>query len=465
VYNGLDIEDFGKPVVLLANSGFAADARSAASSRGMPGLRIVPENVTPESTVAANIEKGIAEVMDDIVAGLTRPLSTEEKLPKNEATTVPRIAFNGSYEEVNQYFYRHGWTDGLPIVLPTEEAVAEMMTGTDLPPDHVVTKIIPRLGKATVERIAINAVMAGALPTHMPVIIAVVQAIGLEEIPRTRFDVFQVSTGSWAPFVMINGPVRKDLNLNTGTGALSPGNIASAAIGRAVGMIVRNIGAARAGIEDMGVMGNPAKYSLVLGESEEESPWEPLHVERGFKKEDSTVTMFFPNQFIMSVVRGTDAKGILDSISGSDPRILNALLIIPAHAEILANEGWTKAKVREYVMKLGEAGSAKSRPQRGGAPDAAPATSDAAPSKRRSLSGSTGDVTATATAAAAPPTTPEDALAIVVAGGAGTWYSIFRSTGGGILGNDFISKKIELPKNWDKLVQKYNNIVPTHTSY
>ena len=139
--------------------------------------------------------------------------------------------------------------------------------------------------------------MAGALPTHMPVLIAVVQSLALEEIPKTRFDVFQVSTGSWAPFVMINGPIRKDLKLNTSTGALSPGNIASAAIGRAVGMIVRNIGAARPGIEDMGVMGNPAKYSLVLGEAEEESPWEPMHVEHGFKKEDSTITLTFPQSY------------------------------------------------------------------------------------------------------------------------------------------------------------------------
>ena len=462
MYNGLDIEEFGKPVVLLANRGFAPDARSAASSRGLPGLRIVPENVMPESSVAADIEKGIAEVMDDIIAGLTKPLTEEEKSPKFEGLEVPRIAFKGSYEEVNHFFYRRGWTDGLPIVPPTEEAVAEMLTGTDLPPDHVVGKIIPRLGKATVERIAINAVMAGALPTHLPVIIAVVEALALEEIPNTRYDVFQVSTGSWAPFVMINGPIRKDINLNTGTGALSPGNIANAAIGRAVGLIVRNIGAARAGIEDMGVMGNPAKYSLVLGESEEESPWEPLHVERGFKKEDSTVTMFFPNQYIQSVPRGTDAKGILDSIAESNPRIMNALLIIPFHADILASEGWTKAKVREYVMKLGDAGSAKPRPRGGDTPAAAPATA-APPSQGRSLSGGTGDVTAAAVDA--PPNTPQDALMIVVAGGAGVWYNVYRSIGGGILSNDFVSKKIELPKNWKKLVQKYKNVVATHESY
>jgi hypothetical protein len=427
----------------------------------MPGLRVVPESVACESSVAADIEKGIAAAMEDIIAGLTKPLTPAEKSTENKVPKLPKIAFKGSYEEVNRYFYTHGWTDGLAIAPPTREAVAEMMTGTDLPPDHVVGKIIPRLGNATVEKIAINAVMAGALPTHMPVLIAVVQALG--EIATTRYDVFEVSTGSWAPFVMINGPIRKDINVNTGTGAFSPGDIANASIGRAVGLIVKNIGAARKGIEDMGVLGNPAKYSLVIGEAEEESPWEPVHVERGFKKEDSAVTMFFPNQYLMSTPRGTDAKGILDSIAGSNPRIMNSLVIIPDHANILASEGWTKAKVREYVMKLGEAPSAESRPRRGGAPAPGPAGAAAASSQRRTLSGGTGDYGATA--GAPPPTTPRDALMIVVAGGPGVWYGLFKSSGGGILGNDFVSKKIQLPKNWKRLVEKYKDFVPTYESY
>jgi hypothetical protein len=417
--------------VLLANRGFVDDAHSAASSKNMPTLRVLGESITCESTVAEDIETGIDEAFDDIVAALTRPLTEQEKSPLMKTEDAPRIAFKGNLTEVNQFFYRKGWGDGLPIIPPSEEAVAEMMKGTDLPADYVVAKIIPRMGKATVEKIAANAVMAGALPIHMPVLIAAVQAVS---DPTTRFDTFEVSTGSWAPFLVINGPIRNDIHINSGSGALSPGNLANSAIGRALGLIVKNIGGARKGIEDMGTLGNPGKYSLVLAENEEDSPWEPLHVERGFKKEDSTVTMFFPNQHIYSIPRGTDAKGILDSIAGSSPSIMNALMIIPSHADILASEGWTKSKVREYVMKLGEAGSAKSPPQRGNA-------------------------------SAASPNTPRDALMIVVAGGAGTWYGVFKSTGGGILGNDFVSKKIELPKNWNELTAKYKNLIPTYVRY
>jgi hypothetical protein len=417
--------------VLLANRGFVDDAHSAASSKNMPTLRVLGESVTCESTVAEDIKSGIDEAFDDIVAALTRPLTEQEKSPQMKIEDAPRIAFKGNLTEVNQFFYRKGWGDGLPIIPPSEEAVAEMMEGTDLPADHVVAKIIPRMGKATVEKIAVNAVMAGALPVHMPVLIAAVQAVA---DPTTRFDTFEVSTGSWAPFLVVNGPIRKDIHINSGSGALSPGNLPNSAIGRALGLIVKNIGGARKGIEDMGTLGNPGKYSLVLAENEEDSPWEPLHVERGFKKEDSTVTIFFPNQHAYSIPRGTDAKGILDSIAGLSPRIMNALMMIPSHAEILASEGWTKSKVREYVMKLGEADSAKSRPQRG-------------------------DASATS------PNTPRDALMIVVAGGAGTWFGVFKSTGGGILGNDFVSKKIELPKNWNELTAKYENLVPAYVRY
>ena len=192
---------------------------------------------------------------------------------------------------MNRFFYKRGWTDGFPMVPPTEEEVAEMLTGTDLPPSHLVAKLMPRNGNATVEKIAVNAVMAGALPTYMPVLITAVEAL----VEYGYFRGQAVSAGSWAPCYLFNGPIRDDIHINYGVGVMSPGNIANAAIGRALGLIVKNIGGIRKGIEDMGNMGNPGKYTLVLGENEEQSPWEPLHVQQGFKKEDSVVTIFMPN--------------------------------------------------------------------------------------------------------------------------------------------------------------------------
>jgi len=385
-------------------------------------------NVACESTVAADIEAGTAAAMPGILEALTRPLTSEEKAPKSSAAKPPRIVFEGNYEDVNRFLYRSGWTDGLPIVPPTEKAVAEMMTGTDLPPDHVVAKIIPRLGKATVEKIAVNAVMAGALPTHMPVLIAAVEAL---MDPKTRFDTFEVSTGSWAPFFAVNGPIRSDIHLNCSSGALSPGDIANAAIGRAVGLIVRNIGGARKGVEDMGVVGNPAKYSLVLGEYEEESPWEPLHVERGFKKEDNALTLFFPNSYVQSVPRETGAEGIAQALANMGPWNMSCLIVIPSHAKVLADEGWTKKKLKEYILQ----NAASPFP-------AKPKSSDVL---------------------SEPPAVDTDGLLIVVAGGPGAWMAMLRSVGG--IENDFVTKKINLPRNWDKLVKKYRNVVPAYAEY
>jgi hypothetical protein len=416
--------------VLLANNGFVTDAQSAASSKGMPGIRIVGESVACESTVKSEIEEGIAAAMKDVVEALTSPLTPEEKSPKQQTGKTPRVAFKGKLQEVNRFYYNKGWTDGLPIIPPTEEAVAEMMTGTDLPPDHIVAKLIPRKGKATVEKIAINAVMAGALPTYMPVLIAAVQSLA---DPKTRFDTFEVSTGSWAPFFAINGRIRNDLNINSSSGALSPGNIANAAIGRAVGLIVKNIGGARKAIEDMGVIGNPGKYSLVIGEDEEASPWEPISVERGFSKEDNTVTVFFPNSFTQSVPVGTDAQGILDTLSGMVSSAMSSVILIPSWAKVLSREGWTKQKIRDHLA----ARITPSRANTTGLPDAS----------------------------GPPKIDLNSSLMIVVAGGPGSFIALLRSAGPGFFENELVTKKVELPKNWDKLVAKYKDIKPNYEKY
>jgi hypothetical protein len=395
----------------------------------MPGIRVLPLNVANESTVKADIEAGTAAAMPGIVESLTKPLTVAERSPKQSTSKPLKVAFKGNLDEVNRYYYKSGWTDGLPIVPPTENRVAEMMAGTDLAPDQVVAKVIPRLGKATVEKIAINAVMAGALPTHMPVLIAAVQALADQ---RTRFDTFEVSTGSWAPFFAINGPIRHDIHVNFSSGSLSPGNIANSAIGRAIGLIVKNIGGARKAVEDMGVIGNPSKYSLVIGENEEETPWAALQVERGFKKEDNTLTVFFPNSYIQSVPMDTSAEGIAQALANLQPWNMSCLIVIPSHAKILADAGWTKEKLKEFILK--------------NAPSRLPVRKES------------GDVLSQPPSAVDP-----SGLMILVAGGPGAWMAVLRSVGG--IQNDFVTRKIELPRNWDKLVAKYKDVVPTHVPY
>jgi len=410
----------------------------------MPGLRIVSESVPCECTVMEDIETGINEVIDDIIASLIQPLTTEEKSPKQkELEKLPCIVLKGSLEAVNRFFYKKGWGDGLPIIPPTEETVREMLTGTDLPADYVVGRIIPLSGKATVEKIAINAVMAGALPTHMPLLIAAVEAL---MDPGCHFGTYEVSTGSWSPFWIINGPVRNDLNINTGTGALSPGDIANATIGRAMELIIKNIGGARKGIEDMGVFGNPGKYTMVIGENEEQSHWEPLHVEHGFKKEDSTVSLFFPNSFLQIWPYGTDDKGILRAvISNIIPgrRGLFCLMLTPYHARLLAQKGWTKKEIANYISEYARVPAYRHPDYWGGF----------LPGKKLQ----------------SQPLNPEDSMSILwksdlirilVAGGPGAFIGLFM--GGSQPTIEWVTKRVKLPANWNRLVAKYKDIKPTY---
>lgn len=440
------IEDLNTPAVALVNKDFAIDARSAASSKGMPGVRIVSETIPCECTVMEEIEAGVSEAMDNIVAALTQPLTAEERSPKPKGIEkLPRIVFNGNLKEVNQFFYKRGWADGLPIIPPTEEAVEEMFTGTNLPADHVVGKIVPRLGKATVEKIAINAVMAGALPTYMPLLIAGVQAL---MDPKALFGTWEVSTGSWAPFWIINGPVRKDINVNSGSGAMSPGDIANATIGRAMGLIIKNIGGARKGIEDMGVMGNPGKYTMVIAENEEDNPWEPLHVENGLNKEDSAVTVYFPNCFTQTWPYGTDDQGILRGvISNIIParRGLFCLLLHPSHARTLAGKGWTKKEIATFISEYARVPGYRHPLYYG--------TTMVPPKVRLSL-----DPTDSIAILDNP-----DWIRIIVAGGPGNILGLFG--GAWLKGADWVTKKVELPGNWDKLVKKYKGLVPTYSLY
>ena len=450
MYDSIVIEDRNKPTVTLVNNGFANDTESASRGKGMPVLRYIPTSVPCEASIMEDIEAGVDGAFEAMVTALTKPLTAEEKSPKPKEIEKPtRIIFKGSLEEVNRFFYQRGWTDGLPIIPPTEEAVADMLTGTDLPPDHLLGKLESRLGKATIEKIAINAVMAGALPTYMPVLIAGTKLLLESERGFMGYTTFGFSTGSWAPFWIINGPVRNEINVNNSSGAFSPGNIANAAIGRAMGLIIKNIGGVRKGVEDMGVMGNPMKYSMVIAENEEESPWEPLHVEYGYRQEESTITVSYPQTYLQHWPYGSDAEGILRAVIGYIIRGMRYTFIFtPPHAKNLAREGWTKEDIKEFISEYARIPGSHF--------NNIPVIGGARPSLYK------GKISARDTDTVALIRDPRF-IRIIVAGGPGAF--IAHAVGGGATPGKKQTQKIELPANWDKLVKKYKNIVPTYAKY
>ncbi len=272
-----------------------------------------------------------------------------------------RMVFPDSLEDIEDELYKKGCTDGLPIIPPTPERVARMIEYNHLDPDEVIaTKIPPRNGIATVEKIAINAVMAGCRPEHLPVVIAAVEAMTAE-----GFDLFgvQATTHPCAMVVLVNGPIAKALDINSGSGAMGPCWRANATIGRAVRLILLNLGGAAPGNVDKSTQGTPAKFSFCFAENEEASPWEPFHVERGFKSTDSTVT-------VLGLEGPQDINGQDATKAASFLRILASSLISagtsnfrfvtgsdlviclgPEHAHILGREGLTKDDVRDYLFE------------------------------------------------------------------------------------------------------------------
>jgi hypothetical protein len=190
-----------------------------------------------------------------------------------------RIAVSDSLEEISELYYERGWTDGLPIVPPTEDRVARMLSGTIRNAQEVVGEVPPGQGEGTVEKIAINAVMVGCTPDAMPVILAALEAM-LEE-PFNLYGI-QATTHPVAPLLIVNGPIRNKIGINSGYNVFGQGTRANATIGRAIRLILVNLGGGIPGKLDRSTQGQPSKYSFCIAENEEASPWAPLHVERGF---------------------------------------------------------------------------------------------------------------------------------------------------------------------------------------
>jgi len=259
---------------------------------------------------------------------------------------------------INAAFYERGWTDGLPIVPPTPDGVREMLAATGRGGEELIAEIPPNMGRATVEKIAVNALMAGCLPEDMPVILAAVKALAEE---RVGIQAIQGTTDVHAPLLIVNGPIARQLDINSGPNCFGQGWRANATIGRAIRLIMLNLGGGAPGKIDKSTFGHPGKYTYCVAENEEASPWEPLHVERGFQAADSAVTIFpceAPHQISDHYNRSAIGimRTICDAIAtvGTTPlyRAGEALLVIsPEHAEAFRSDGWRKRDVKMHVFE------------------------------------------------------------------------------------------------------------------
>lgn len=272
----------------------------------------------------------------EVVDALTKPLTKAEMNPEMPPKPKrPRTLEPDTEANLHQQFLRNGWTDGLPIVLPTDERVAEMLTGTDRDPQEVVGKMSvtthEEMKEYTVERVAVNAVMAGARPEHLPVILA---------IASTQIPAMPSSTGSYGSMVVVNGPVAKTIGMNSGVAALGPFNYANSVIGRAWTLLSINFGDARAGDTFMATIGNGLSFTnQCCAENEGKSPWKPFHVRKGFKASESTVSIF-RGWNVMTLGMGT-AEGLRQRIKTFDSMGTYTFVMDPLAAKSLKAEGWS----------------------------------------------------------------------------------------------------------------------------
>ena len=262
----------------------------------------------------------------------------------------------GDIEGAIEFYYTKGWTDGLPVIPPTEKGIWAMLDAAGLEPDAEITFIENRQVSVTAEKAAINAVMAGCKPEYMPVIVASLEAIGDS---RYSYHGSATSTGGSAVFMLVNGPIARELEINCGDNLFGPGWRANATIGRAVRLVMRNVIGTMPGLLDRSALGHGGKYTFCIAENEEESPWPPVHVERGFKPEQSAVTVMAalgPHQFSNKL--SNTAEGILTTACahmrisaavGRQPQ--HVLVIAGEHMQVMAKEEWSKDDIKRFCFE------------------------------------------------------------------------------------------------------------------
>ncbi len=376
------LEKLGFPTVSGVAKGFVNNFQITASAVGFPELRYVEEAFCYSGSSVELVQKDINRLISKIIekfttplkvntgkmsgpiqtqAGYAAPWGTVELGPVNQST----IRFSGNtyeeaYAQLRNKFMDWGWSDGLPLIPPTKERVREMLKATSHKPEEVVvSKLPPGDGIATIQKIAVNAVMAGCEPEYFPVVLAATEAMGNAPMMLVTLQ----STSPHYPFFWINGPIIKELGLNYLMGTLGPGSQSKVniAIGRATRLIVMNIGGAYVGTQDMDTMGWPSKFSAVTAENEEdcaELGWTPYSIQKGFSAKDSTISVYSAvDQDDLVGMSSRSGLGILTA-AASDMACVACLhegilfMVSGDDARMMARDGFkTKESIRDFIAE------------------------------------------------------------------------------------------------------------------
>ena len=350
---------------MVATTGFPVLARLSGASGGITNLRVAEYPGPVGIHDPARIAKNVSEVLfERIVKGLTQPEALNARAATHPAWNPREAVCSGTFDEVNRFFAEQEWSDGLPIVPPTIERVERFLRFIDRAPDEQIAVLQSANLKAVPLNIAANAVMAGCRPEHMPLLLAAVEALGDERCSLNNIG----STSMLLPFVIVNGPIIRELQIESAGQLVSRGP--NPAIGRAIGLIVRNIAGFRPAKTYMGTFGYPLVFALA--EDEEGSPWQPFHVDQGFERQASTVTIgitcnWGPSTEVSSTPEQSGAQTALEVLCKAIPKMarlydfpgrgLNAEKVMitfalsPPVAKSLAEAGYSKQDVKQYVYE------------------------------------------------------------------------------------------------------------------
>jgi hypothetical protein len=360
----------GKPGLAVVTEAFESLSRMVmAPMDGDIDLMVMPRDFRslPPEEVEARTDEDVPRLISMLQAALAvdgdadaaaSVLGAEDVAGARAGRSSDRLATadgDGSEEELA---YARGWSDGLPVVLPTQSRLMAMMATVDRKPDEVIGKIPPLLGEATVEKVAANAVMAGCRPEYFPVVLAAVDALLDRKLNILKIN---TTTNPVALMTVVNGPVRDQIAMNYSTGCLGPGNRANATIGRTISLINRNIGGSIPGVGTMSTQASPGRYTLCFAENEELSPWDPYHVDTGLSADDSAVTLFAVTGTASTSDQAVSADSLLGTLaaalSWSGSMLIRyaegvqVLVLNPHHAGVLAAAGLSKEDVKGELVE------------------------------------------------------------------------------------------------------------------
>jgi hypothetical protein len=337
--------------------------RLVSAGRGMPGVAIA----TIAHPVGAATTEAVQVKADAVYEAARRQLEgppdevdptqsqwLEDRFRPPDELSLPDPSPAGTFE----FFLKRGWSEGLPVIPATPEAVDEAMAYLGRDPGEIVAHIPPLIAPASVRKIVANGLMAGCAIQHLPVLLAAVEAVCEESYGLLDR---QCTTHPGAPLIIVNGPGAVELGFNARSGLFGPGWRANATVGRALRLVLMNIGGAVPGISDMSEHGHPGKYTYCVAENEAESPWAPLHADRGYRAEDTVVTVVnaeAPHN--ISDNKSTTARAILETCASTFATLGSnniysqgepILMLGPEHAAYIADEGWSKADVQAFIYE------------------------------------------------------------------------------------------------------------------